>query len=149
MICCSLYRTKISLLCKIIVPRGIYSKINVSYLSVKCLVNKRKLMAWYTATVTIPVAKLSSTGEVLIQKDHNPNEENNHHNFPKGCWDKKKIIKQHSLPVAMHLSKQQQSLNSSQVTPPAGTYPSSLVMKRLRVSPHPHGRGTSPSQGYP
>ena len=42
-------------------------------------------MAWYTATVTIPVAKLSSAGEVLIQKDHNPNEENNHHNFPKEC----------------------------------------------------------------
>ena len=35
-------------------------------------------MAWYTATASVPVAKLSSTGEVLIQKDHNPNEENNH-----------------------------------------------------------------------
>ena len=34
-------------------------------------------MAWYTATASVPVAKLSSTGEVLIQKDHNPNEENN------------------------------------------------------------------------
>ena len=42
-------------------------------------------MAWYRATVTIPVTKLSSAGEVLIQKERNPNEENNHYNFPKEC----------------------------------------------------------------
>ena len=50
-------------------------------------------MAWYTATTSVPVAKLSSTGEVLIQKDHNTNRENNHKIFQKSAETKKIIIK--------------------------------------------------------